>query len=87
MEIVFTFQNSRGAIAGEKALLDAGIAVRVMPRPSALGEGCGICIRVDESHYGKAEAVLREAGIAIEATYTKDKVDGKTVYTPSPRSK
>lgn len=77
-ETVFTFLTTHNAICGEKALLDAGLAARVMPRPSALGQGCGICLRVDESERKKAEAALASAGVAVEGVYMKTR-DGQRV--------
>lgn len=70
-EIVFTFLTTYNAICGERALLDAGLAARVMPRPSALGQGCGICLRVDEADGKRAEAALASAGVAVEGVYMK----------------
>lgn len=79
-ETVFTFPNTANAVAGEQALLAASVAVRVMPRPSALGEGCGICLRVDEEERERSEAVLRDAGVRVEAVFLKTRENGTTCY-------
>lgn len=81
-EIVFTFPDTHNAIAGERALLEAGLAVRVMPRPSVLGEGCGICLRVDEADGTGAAAVLAGAGVRTDAIFLKRRDGGKTLYAP-----
>lgn len=79
-EVVFTFVDTRNAIGGEHALLAAGVPVRIMSRPSALGEGCGICLRVDEAERERAAAVMRGASVEIEAVYLKLRKNGKVAY-------
>lgn len=79
-EAVFTFFDTHHAIGGERALLAGGVAVRVMSRPSALGQGCGICLRVDAADKEKAAAVLHGNGVEIDAVYLKTRGDGGTVY-------
>ncbi len=79
-EAVFTFANTHDAIAGEKALVAAGVGVRVMPRPSALGDGCGICLRVDGEQRAAAAAILREASAPAEAAYLRIRRGGKSEY-------
>lgn len=81
-EIVFTFPNTHNAMAGEKALMDRQVDVRVMARPSALGDGCGICLRVDPQSRVQAEEVLRECGVEVDGMYEKSRVDGSTCYEP-----
>ncbi len=79
-EIVLTFPNTHSALGGEKALIEAGVTVRVMPRPSALGEGCGICLRIDREDRAKAEIVLRSGGIGVEALFLRERGPGGALY-------
>ncbi|MCC8108905.1 MAG: DUF3343 domain-containing protein [Planctomycetes bacterium] len=85
-EIVFVFPTTHNALAGEKALLMAGIDVRIMTRPASLGEGCGICIRIDENHRDDAEDALRDNDVSIGGIYLKHSDAGKTVYEEAARS-
>lgn len=82
IEVVFTFYNTHGAIAGEQALLAGGFEVRVMSLPSSLGAGCGICLRVDHICGAAAQRRLAAAGIEVQGSYLAEKKQGKTLYTP-----
>lgn len=79
-ETVFTFSTTHNAINGEKALLSAGVGARVMPRPSALGQGCGICLRVDDADRERAVAALDAAGVVVEALFAKIRHPDRTEY-------
>lgn len=81
-EAVFTFRNTHHAIDGERALLEAGLDVRVMGRPASLGTGCGICLRVNEGLYPQARTTLEGAGVEIEAVYRRIAALSGTVYQP-----
>lgn len=82
MEAVFTFHNTHHAIRGEQALLAGEIQVKVMPLPSQLGAGCGLCLRVPETELPRAREILAEADIEPQGLYWKRLENGRTVYTP-----
>ncbi len=82
MEAVFTFRQTRGAIGGEKTLLEAGIAVKVMALPSSLGAGCGLCLRVAAPDCQRSLELLTRAGQEPEGIYYKTRENGRTVYKP-----
>jgi len=71
-ELLFTFPSTKTAIAGEKALLKAGLAVKVMPMPEALSQECGICLRLDPADLDAGKNALAEAGIPIREIYRKE---------------
>ena len=70
-ERLFTFPSTRAAIAGEKALLAAGISAMVMPMPEALSADCGIVLRVSPPELIAARAALDTAGVEIRCIYRK----------------
>ncbi len=80
LEAVLTFARTRCAIAGEETLLAAGVKVRVMSRPAALGDGCGISLRVAAEERERAVRILREAKVEVEEVYLKRLEGGDTKY-------
>ena len=80
-EVLFTFPNTRAAIAGERALLRAELPVQVMPMPETLGDQCGIVLRLPAEQFEAAEAVLRAAEVPVHTVYRK-RGDVITPFTP-----
>jgi len=66
-EIILTFRSSGGVIAGERKLLDAGVAVRTMPAPKI--SRAGICLAIEAVDLGKAKLLL---GNDIESIYRSE---------------
>ena len=58
MEYVITFKNTNFAIKAEKCLLEKKLHVSVMPLPSQIGAGCGICLRLCQGEIKLALEVL-----------------------------
>lgn len=82
MEVVFTFASTLAAINGEAALLAAGLAVKVMPRPAALGEGCGLCLRLPEAQAEIARRLLSAADLEPEGLFDRLEDGGGAGYRP-----
>lgn len=82
MEAVFTFRSTHESLAGERALIDGGLKVRVMGLPSSLGAGCGLCLRIDQSDLETAARLLAVAGLGPEGIYVKLVENGATTYRP-----
>ena len=53
----------------EKALVEGGFSVQVMPVPSAIREGCGFCLRLISEELEQAAAFLSERGIFLSDVY------------------
>ncbi len=66
--VAYGFASVHDALAAESALTSAGIAVTAIPSPRALGELCGIALRVDPARAGAAEAALESAGLPPRAS-------------------
>jgi hypothetical protein len=81
-EAIFTFNSTHHAIKGEQTLLDGGLKVKVMALPSALGAGCGLCLRVSQGDLAGAQGLLEAVGICPQGVYLKIFEEGKAVYAP-----
>lgn len=82
MEAVLTFRNTHGAVNGERVLLEGGLAVRVMPLPTCLGAGCGLCLRVDGTDLEQALQILAESKIEVQGLFWKERLGRRTEYRP-----
>lgn len=65
--VVFGFETTHDAMAAERALEEARIAVTLIPTPKALGTLCGLAARVPRDEEPAATEVLRAAGVPVRA--------------------
>lgn len=79
MAYILTFANTHAAIFAEKALLQAGYPVGVMPLPSSIKAGCGIALRVAD--YSMSNALLKDNNIVVSAVYQLPEDSQGSVYS------
>ncbi|MDR0382567.1 MAG: DUF3343 domain-containing protein [Spirochaetaceae bacterium] len=79
-ESLLCFESASQAVMAEQALLENAFDVRIMPKPSAIGAGCGFCLRFSPDDLEKAVAFLSERGIIAGETYLMKEADGKMTY-------
>jgi hypothetical protein len=60
MFAVYTFDSTHDSLTAEQVLVDAGIAVRAIPKPRTLGGGCGIALRLEPLDALIAEELLHD---------------------------
>lgn len=77
MEYIITFENTHFAILSERHLLGAGLAVNVLPLPSQLSAGCGICLRLKPQIIGEALKALKALEIGKIGLYKRNADDEK----------
>ena len=82
METIITFRSTRDAIKSERVLLEGGLAVKTMALPSALGAGCGLCLRLQENELDSGRGLLMAAGVEPEGFYFKEIHEGRSIYRP-----
>ena len=71
-EAIICFESVSNAIMAEQALTGDNFAVRVMPTPSSIRGGCGICLRFLPEDLERAAAFLFERGFTGTETYLWD---------------
>lgn len=84
VEVVLTFARTNETIRAERLLEDAGLPVRVMPLPSAVRAGCGVCLRLPEARLREAAALLEQAAIPVQSVLRRTATGTRSVYTPYP---
>ena len=60
------FFSTHHALWAEQVLAAANIAAKVVPVPRHLSSDCGYCVRLDAAQAGRAEALLRGAGVELD---------------------
>lgn len=80
MEIVLTFHSTHHAIQAEQLLIAEGISVSVMPLPSSIRAGCGLCLRIRPDDLKQAEERLRNAALPTDGRYTRTVHNGSSSY-------
>lgn len=80
MEYVITFKNTNCAIKSEQFLLAEKLRVSVMPLPSQIRAGCGICLRIKPEEIGAALRFLNQNNMTETGLYLRTEIDGRYVY-------
>ena len=72
-DLLILFNSTNHAIRAEKALLGAGLKVKLINVPRSIAENCGLALRVGESELGEGLSLLEKSGIEVRSVY-----DGKS---------
>ena len=72
--VAYGFASVHDALAAEAALKAGDVAVTAIPSPRALGELCGIALRVAPQDAEPAAAVLARAGLPPRASAEIDDI-------------
>ena len=84
MQILLTFGDTRSAINAEKLLLEHEIPVSVMPLPTQIGVGCGLCLRLDENWRGQSIDLLHTTDVKVLQTYSIQRENQTVRYEALP---
>ena len=60
MKALILFRSTRDAIRAERACLDTGLVVRVVPVPRQISSECGIALEIDRKLAATVKALLAE---------------------------
>jgi hypothetical protein len=80
MEYIIAFKNTHHAIMAEKCLLEQKIQVRVLPLPSQISAGCGICLRVNQEEIRQALKTLADGVIEEINLFSRVSENGQFIY-------
>ena len=80
MEYIITFKNTNFAIKAEQCLLELEMNVSVLPLPSQISAGCGICLRVKQDEINAALAALADREIPGAGVYSRTEENGRYLY-------
>lgn len=80
MEYVITFKNTNFAIKAEQCLLKEKLSVAVMPLPSQIRAGCGICLRILPEEINLALEILKKNNINEIGLFAKTGESGNFIY-------
>lgn len=86
MEFILTFESTSQAIQAERLLTDKDFKIRVMPLPSQINVGCGVCFRLEAQDLEGALKVLSDYQIGGIQVFQKTMVNRRTNYRPYPVS-
>lgn len=81
-EIVITFDATTEAIRAEKLLVQAGLCPLVMPLPSQIKAGCGLCLRVRPEALQAARDALAEGQARWAGWFLRRPGKGGSTYEP-----
>ncbi len=62
---IILFDTTQAAIKAEKALISAGISIKLIPVPRHISHNCGIAIRFSFSFMDEIRSVLRKEDVPI----------------------
>ena len=64
-----TFHTTVGAMAMEKACKEAGVPGRLIPVPTAITAGCGMCWMAPPEDRPQVETLTARLGLDVSGTY------------------
>ena len=81
MEYILTFKNTNFAIKAEQCLLEQKLNAGVLPLPSQISAGCGICLRIKPDEIRPALEILAKKNIDGIDLFLRTEQDNRFVYT------
>jgi hypothetical protein len=66
--VVFYFGTNQDTMIAGKALRDANIVARMIPRPASVTSEANLCLSVAHEHATRASAAISGAGVAPKGT-------------------
>lgn len=64
-EVILTFASNADAMIATKALKDAGVVAKMIPKPPGVASTANLCLAIDGASETQAASALSLAGIAL----------------------
>ncbi|MBV8727403.1 MAG: DUF3343 domain-containing protein [Candidatus Eremiobacteraeota bacterium] len=64
-DVILFFASNADTMIATKALKDAGVAAKMIPKPATVQSSSNLCLSVDAGAEGQATAALSGAGVAL----------------------
>ena len=81
MEYIITFKNTNFAIKAEQCLLEQNLHPGVLPLPSQVNAGCGICLRINPEEIKSSLKIIADKNIEGIAVFSRVMENNQFVYT------
>jgi len=81
MEYIITFKSTHLAMKAEQYLLDEKLTFIMIPLPSQISAGCGICVKASSDGIEKALKTLKDKQVDGTALFSRIMENGRYVYT------
>jgi hypothetical protein len=65
-DLIFFFGSNADAMIATKALKDAGIIARMIPRPAHVETPSNLCLTIDDGAETRAKSAISLAGVALK---------------------
>ncbi|GMA07310.1 hypothetical protein GCM10025886_04610 [Tetragenococcus halophilus subsp. flandriensis] len=82
MECLLTFSNTHQVMKAEDVLNKQNIFTKPMPLPRALGDFCGISLRIDKKQVEQSCETLRLNHVPLDGIYNIIQKNNKKEYVP-----
>lgn len=64
-DLILFFASNADTMIATKALKDAGIAAKMIPKPAAVNSASNLCLSIDPGAESPAKSALTGAGVAL----------------------
>ncbi|HEY9085717.1 MAG TPA: putative Se/S carrier-like protein [Candidatus Tyrphobacter sp.] len=64
-EVILVFANNADAMIATKALKDAGVAAKMIPKPAGVESQANLCLTIDGASESQATSALSGSGVAL----------------------
>ena len=64
-DVILFFGSNADTMIATKALKDAGVTAKMIPKPANVASSSNLCLSIDAGAEGQAKSALTTAGVAL----------------------